>query len=151
MEVSDNKDNKEEGAPHQAVDNSDVVDGHTQQLECKTVQFIIGDGYGVQPTVRIQYNYKHPSAQAGQPSMYEESRDHTYGAALSSGDNPWVPFKKDWEIARWAKLQGAGSTAFSELLAIDGICFNQLPPFDCIITCLFIMSTKPQSVIQKLR
>ncbi|KAJ3553348.1 hypothetical protein NP233_g12667 [Leucocoprinus birnbaumii] len=29
--------------------------------------------------------------------------------------------KFDWEIAQWAKLRGPSSTAFSELLAIDGI------------------------------
>ncbi|EDR06040.1 uncharacterized protein LACBIDRAFT_329283 [Laccaria bicolor S238N-H82] len=62
-------------------------------------------------------------AQAGQPLTHQESRDNVYGAALGGGDNPWAPFnsKKDWEIARWAKLRGAGSTAFSELLATDGV------------------------------
>ncbi|KAJ3990986.1 hypothetical protein F5050DRAFT_1802251 [Lentinula boryana] len=36
--------------------------------------------------------------------------------------NIWAPFvsKMDWELAHWAKLRGAGSTAFSDLLAIDG-------------------------------
>ncbi|KAJ3998021.1 hypothetical protein F5050DRAFT_1798690 [Lentinula boryana] len=35
--------------------------------------------------------------------------------------NIWAPFvsKMDWELAHWAKLRGAGSTAFSDLLAID--------------------------------
>ncbi|TFK59907.1 hypothetical protein BDN72DRAFT_905430 [Pluteus cervinus] len=38
-------------------------------------------------------------------------------------ENPWAPFscRMDWEIARWAKLRGAGSTAFSDLLAIPGV------------------------------
>ena len=27
----------------------------------------------------------------------------------------------DWEIAKWAKLPGAGSTAFPDLLAIEGV------------------------------
>lgn len=37
--------------------------------------------------------------------------------------NIWAPFnsKMEWEISRWAKLRGAGSTAFSELLAIEGV------------------------------
>ncbi|KAF8816261.1 hypothetical protein BYT27DRAFT_7221500 [Phlegmacium glaucopus] len=79
-------------------------------------------GYGVKPAVRIRYNDKHPSAWAGQPLTHEESRDLGYGAALGGGDNPCAPFnsKKDWEIARWAKLRGVGTTAFSDLLAIDG-------------------------------
>jgi hypothetical protein len=126
MEVSDNEDDEEEAAPRQAVDNSDVIDERHTQFERKVDRLIIGDGYGVRPAVRIRYNDKHPSARAGQPLTHEESRDHVYGAALGGGDNPWAPFnsKKDWEIARWAKLRGAGSTAFSELLAIDGVCFN---------------------------
>ncbi|PCH41885.1 hypothetical protein WOLCODRAFT_89528 [Wolfiporia cocos MD-104 SS10] len=37
--------------------------------------------------------------------------------------NIWAPFssRMDWEIARWEKLQGPSSTAFSDLLAIDGV------------------------------
>ena len=37
--------------------------------------------------------------------------------------NPFAPFlsKLDWEVARWAKLRGPGSTAFSELMAIEGV------------------------------
>ncbi|KAH6906003.1 hypothetical protein BKA70DRAFT_1498918 [Coprinopsis sp. MPI-PUGE-AT-0042] len=35
----------------------------------------------------------------------------------------FLPFvsKMDWEIAKWAKLRGPGSTAFSELLQIEGV------------------------------
>lgn len=37
--------------------------------------------------------------------------------------NPWAPFRHhmDWEIARWAKLRGRGSSAFTDLLRIDGV------------------------------
>ncbi|KAH9847806.1 hypothetical protein C2E23DRAFT_740945, partial [Lenzites betulinus] len=36
---------------------------------------------------------------------------------------PWAPFQSqlDWEVARWAKMRGPGSTAVSELLAINGL------------------------------
>ncbi|KAJ7789675.1 hypothetical protein B0H14DRAFT_3502730 [Mycena olivaceomarginata] len=27
----------------------------------------------------------------------------------------------DWEVARWAKLRGSGSTAFTDLLHIEGV------------------------------
>ncbi|KAF8824578.1 hypothetical protein HHX47_DHR8000471 [Lentinula edodes] len=39
--------------------------------------------------------------------------------------NPWAPFQSrtDWEVARWAKMRGPSSTAFSELLEIDGVHF----------------------------
>lgn len=47
-----------------------------------------------------------------------------YKEKVSGGaTNVWAPFtsKMEWEISRWAKLRGAGSTAFSELLAIEGV------------------------------
>jgi len=127
VDASDDEEDDDEGAPHRQVDDLDVDDGESHvQHEHNINRFIIGDGYGVKPAVRIQYNDKHPSAWAGQPLMHQESKDNVYGATLGGGDNPWAPFnlKKDWEIARWAKLRGAGSTAFSELLAVDGVRFN---------------------------
>lgn len=38
-------------------------------------------------------------------------------------DNPWAPFKSqiDWQLARWAKVRGSTSTAFTDLLAIHGV------------------------------
>ncbi|KAJ7694726.1 hypothetical protein B0H14DRAFT_3100604 [Mycena olivaceomarginata] len=47
-----------------------------------------------------------------------------YEAHLSEiDDNPWAPFNSqmDWQIARWAKVRGSTSTAFSDLLAISGV------------------------------
>ncbi|KAJ7926370.1 hypothetical protein B0H13DRAFT_2229408 [Mycena leptocephala] len=42
----------------------------------------------------------------------------------STATNPYAPFKSkvDWEIAKWAKFRGAGSTAFTDLLNIGGVC-----------------------------
>ncbi|OJT07538.1 hypothetical protein TRAPUB_1634 [Trametes pubescens] len=41
----------------------------------------------------------------------------------AEGSNPWAPFQSqlDWEVARWAKTRGPGSTALTELLAIKGL------------------------------
>ncbi|KAJ3562007.1 hypothetical protein NP233_g9840 [Leucocoprinus birnbaumii] len=49
--------------------------------------------------------------------------DPNTNSAGAPGGNPFHPFKSkvDWEMARWAKLRGPGSTAFSELLAIEGV------------------------------
>ncbi|KAF9455149.1 hypothetical protein BDZ94DRAFT_1316632 [Collybia nuda] len=54
------------------------------------------------------------------PPMPEYIR---YRQQLKDEKNPYAPFKNkmDWEIARWAKLRGPGSTAFSELLSINGV------------------------------
>ncbi len=49
----------------------------------------------------------------------------SYGeqVGVSAEDNPYHPFgtRLEWEVARWAKLRGSGSTAFSDLLAIEGV------------------------------
>ena len=49
-----------------------------------------------------------------------------YAECLRTEDNgpsEWSPFSSqlDWEVARWAKLRGPGSTALSELLQINGV------------------------------
>ena len=58
---------------------------------------------------------------AGASSMNNENAD-TYQENAPAG-NPFAPFlsKLDWEVARWAKLRGPGSTAFSELMGIEGV------------------------------
>jgi hypothetical protein len=55
------------------------------------------------------------SAHANASYELEIARDET---------NPYAPFasKLDWDIAKWAKLRGPGSTSFSELMAIPGVC-----------------------------
>ncbi|KAF8176925.1 hypothetical protein BJ912DRAFT_1024283 [Pholiota molesta] len=91
-------------------------------LEARQAETVlIGEGHGIKPKVTIRYSDAYPSSQAGQPLSQQEATDARYSAALGSGD--WAPFnsKMDWEIARWAKLRGPGSTAFSNLLAIDGV------------------------------
>ncbi|KAF9471791.1 hypothetical protein BDN70DRAFT_819556 [Pholiota conissans] len=69
----------------------------------------------------MRYSDKYPLSQAGQPLSQQECTDARYNAALGSGE--WAPFnsRMDWEIARWAKLRGPGSTAFSDLLSIEGV------------------------------
>ncbi|KDQ49877.1 hypothetical protein JAAARDRAFT_142786 [Jaapia argillacea MUCL 33604] len=48
-----------------------------------------------------------------------------YQRSLGGGDqnNIYAPFtsKTDWDVAKWGKLRGAGSTAFTELLGIEGL------------------------------
>ena len=42
-------------------------------------------------------------------------------------ENIWYPFqlKRDWEFAQWSKNRGPGSTAVTELLAINSVCSSQ--------------------------
>ncbi|KAJ7021153.1 hypothetical protein C8F04DRAFT_1195762 [Mycena alexandri] len=52
------------------------------------------------------------------------SEEHYRGGVENEAANLYAPFasKKDWEIAKWAKLRGAGSTAFTDLLKVEGVC-----------------------------
>jgi len=129
-----------EGAPGQEVEEDHESSGNVElqfdpeeedqndggYMRCNVNWFIIRNSYSVKPTVRVWYSDKYPNAQVGQPLSHEESCDCGYASAIGGGDNPWAPFnlKKDWEIVRWAKLQGVGSTAFSDLLSIDGACLT---------------------------
>ncbi|KAH9905099.1 uncharacterized protein B0H18DRAFT_883959 [Fomitopsis serialis] len=57
----------------------------------------------------------------GQPAR---SGYETYADEVDpKDDNLYAPFasRVDWEIAQWAKLRGLGSTAFSDLLAIEEV------------------------------
>ncbi|KAH9837658.1 uncharacterized protein C8Q71DRAFT_706547 [Rhodofomes roseus] len=66
-----------------------------------------------------------PSNRAGAPVPNRDAQPagyHQY-ARTFSGRNPWAPFQNriDWALARWAKLRGPGSNAFTELLKIEGV------------------------------
>ncbi|KAG2136520.1 uncharacterized protein EDB93DRAFT_1303272 [Suillus bovinus] len=69
----------------------------------------------------------YPDTRAGQRTSQHspgQSANVTYGAQLvddENNENIYYPFasKIEWEIARWAKLRGSSSTAFTDLLSID--------------------------------
>ncbi|KAJ7846002.1 hypothetical protein B0H13DRAFT_2238970 [Mycena leptocephala] len=71
---------------------------------------------------------KYPGRSAGKqiPSDNPKSTEESYRSSLgdSTNTNPYAPFKSkmDWDIAKWAKLRGSGSTAFTDLLNVDGVC-----------------------------
>lgn len=60
-----------------------------------------------------------------------------YKDSLGAGshNNPYAPFasKIDWDMARWAKLRGPGSTAVTELMGIDNV---RYPLTINIVSCL---------------
>jgi len=61
---------------------------------------------------------------AGAPLHYAGTMAFkSYKDKLPDSDNKWAPFTSriDYEVAKWAKLHGASSTAFSDLLAIDRV------------------------------
>ena len=112
----------QEGAPHLEVEDGNHDDG-SQARNIKVwlnsdkeendldgegdkqhniSQFIIGEGYGVKPVVRVWYTDKYPNSWAGQPLSHEESGNSRYASALGGGDNLWASFnlKKDCEMGQ---------------------------------------------------
>ncbi|KAJ3502648.1 hypothetical protein NLJ89_g8789 [Agrocybe chaxingu] len=135
-----------EGAPTNHPDDSDVptvgdrgdadapmpVDAKAMEVDSDTSRRavekqLIDEGHGVKPKVVVRYSEKYPSLKPGatiQEPDKHRTADASYQAAIAGSDaNPYAPFASriDWEIARWAKLRGPGSTAFSELLSIKGV------------------------------
>jgi hypothetical protein len=126
-----------EGAPAEGIeegdDNSDNEEEFLEDLDIggrrAAERVVIGEGHGVKPAKVLRYTDKYPSSAAGGVLAHGETRDRTYCVAVSGQDKgPWAPFKsrQDWKVARWAKLRGPGSTAFSDLLAIPGVRFTSL-------------------------
>lgn len=65
-----------------------------------------------------------PDVQAGKIIGDEESSYRKYENGMGNSDaNVYAPFasKREWEIAKWAKLRGPGSTALTDLLKIEGV------------------------------
>jgi hypothetical protein len=61
---------------------------------------------------------------AGAPIAQMDTNGYqAYQVQLENPESCWSPFisKMDWEIAQWAKLRGPGSTAFTDLLKIEGV------------------------------
>ncbi|KAJ7046406.1 hypothetical protein C8F04DRAFT_1024813 [Mycena alexandri] len=75
----------------------------------------------------VKFTDTFPRSAAGRPmsSNVSKTSEETYKSSLGSSTdaNPYAPFnsKMDWEVAKWAKLRGSGSTAFTDLLHIDGV------------------------------
>ena len=79
-----------------------------------------------------------PGGKAGSPIhiRLEGSAYSIYRNTLESpaSPNPFAPFRSrlDWDIARWAKMRGPGSTAVTELLQIEGV--RHMPIISVILT-----------------
>ncbi|KAG2053928.1 hypothetical protein BDR06DRAFT_982598 [Suillus hirtellus] len=67
----------------------------------------------------------YPDAHTGKPITGQPTHcaNTTYGLDAGSTVNIYAPFSSqmDWDIAKWAKLCGSSSTAFTDLLEIDGV------------------------------
>ena len=69
------------------------------------------------------YITRFPGGKAGMPIVQTyDTSERVYEGSLGGGD-VWQPFvsRRDWEVARWAKLRGPGAAAFNEFLHIEGV------------------------------
>ncbi|KAG1785030.1 uncharacterized protein HD556DRAFT_1451117 [Suillus plorans] len=102
----------------QDIDFPDLEDVSLQPQPCHAEQRQAEAPLGQHPTIK-----EFPQHGAGAPLHCAGTTAFTsYKDKLSGSENIWAPFTSpvDYEVMKWAKLRGAGSTAFSELLAIDG-------------------------------
>ena len=53
------------------------------------------------------------------------NQDYRRAVGITDSPNAYAPFssKLDWDTAQWAKMQGLGSNALTELLHIEGVRF----------------------------
>ncbi|KAJ7342729.1 hypothetical protein DFH08DRAFT_1011044 [Mycena albidolilacea] len=62
---------------------------------------------------------------ASRAGLEDGTSEQAYKSSLDSSadQNPYAPFKSkmDWEVGKWAKLRGSGSTAFMDLLQVEGV------------------------------
>ena len=51
------------------------------------------------------------------------NQNTAYTSQIGNQENPFNPFhsKVEWEVALWAKTWGPSSTAFTELMSIEGV------------------------------
>lgn len=117
-----------EGAPieHPTLDNDNDNPLETENISDYRRQaehVLIDTGDGPKPLITIRYTEKHRHSRAGSVVNHSDTHDDQYASAINYSTNTWAPFscKLDWELARWAKMRGPGSTALSELLAIEGV------------------------------
>jgi hypothetical protein len=108
-------------SPDEDEDN-DLMDDH-EHGRLMTVQ----ERENMAGTQRLHPVIEHfPSWRAGEIVSHQSQLGYSdYASDLGDNgvDNPYAPFisKVDWEFVRWAKLRGAGSTAVSELMGIEGV------------------------------
>ncbi|KAF8810314.1 hypothetical protein BYT27DRAFT_7209578 [Phlegmacium glaucopus] len=68
--------------------------------------------------------YGNHAGEPVQPNISKKSSHEKYQESLQNiSENIYAPFanRMEWEISQWAKFRGPSSTAFSELMGIEGV------------------------------
>jgi hypothetical protein len=135
--------------PLRAVDRVDEdIPMPTPEQRSENMPSIAAPSKATRKAAEDRFHHKpivehYPGGRAGKTiSTTQKSAEELYRSSLadSTNENPYAPFtsKMDWEVAKWAKLRGAGSTAFSDLLNLDGVCSPK--PSALILLILMLLS-----------
>ena len=121
------------GATSGATDSPDAVDTHSTSNDSESAnnpESISVQSRHTRAAHQLYIEHLPIGMMAGEPlagaaqqkDAFEVYRD-SLRERVDTEASIWAPFrsKMDWELARWAKLRGPGSTAVSELLCIDGV------------------------------
>ncbi len=112
----------QEGAQSSSVyrDEDTDLDGNAYQDSTREAQRR-AHAHLREKTFPIPYTKIDPNA--GKPVKDDRERTAYQQYAAANAQNPYHPFasKLDWQVARWAKMRGPGSTAVTELLEIDEV------------------------------
>jgi hypothetical protein len=94
------------------------------------------------------FNDNVPNAKAGHCIRTDRDANSSYQDHLFNAATTWAPFASqiDWEVACWCKLRGPSSTAFSDLLKIDGVrlvfwrllCSHPIPGMGALRTVVWL-------------
>ena len=115
--------------------NQRLNPNHGDDLPQATQQGFRLRGNYEQPLTKEPFVVTFPRIAPSQPGPSHTANDDTdvnaatgpftdQHQSLADGtNNIFAPFlsKMEWEVARWAKLRGPGSTSFSELMSIEGV------------------------------
>lgn len=104
----------EDTEPSPDLNSEDGGHGSDDDFEVLKARLLNPDELHILPTI-VHYPDEHAGTSVTPPPEATPTSHNE--------DNPYSPFasKMDWELARWAKMRGPSSTAFSELLGIDGV------------------------------
>ena len=116
--------------PNHSVNDSTIEDADPHSTDDATTRSSPLGRQGEEALRRKPFIVKFPRPGAGHAyTQHSLGTNDLYMKDLQTGDpnSIYAPFlsKLEWEIAQWAKLRGLSSTAFTDLMKIDGVSVNR--------------------------
>ncbi|EGO30705.1 hypothetical protein SERLADRAFT_404762 [Serpula lacrymans var. lacrymans S7.9] len=108
-----------------AILSSSILSEFDLDEESQNLQHFHSDYFGTYNDNKLDWSLGHAEIMIPIIAVVQMTQKIEHGQKLpiAGSKDIWAPFKSDidYEVAKWAKLQGAGSTAFSDLLSIPGV------------------------------